>query len=69
MGHDRMIAFRMKKLAILSVEVSFSVRSDPLQRASVSPSCSPYSRVYVGVFVRVGAGDARVPIFTVIDPS
>ena len=34
----------------------------------MSPSCSPYSRVYVGVFVRVGADDARVPIFTVIDP-
>ena len=26
-------------------------------------------RVYVGVFVRVGADDARVPIFTVIDPT
>ena len=24
--------------------------------------------MYVGVFVRVGADDARVPIFTVIDP-
>ena len=25
--------------------------------------------MYVGVFVRVGADDARVPIFTVIDPN
>ena len=27
------------------------------------------TRVYVGVFVRVGAYDARVPIFTVIHPN
>ena len=45
--------------------VSLSVRFAPLQRASRPPSCSPHSRVHVGVFVRVGADDARVPIFTV----
>ena len=54
-----MIACRMKSC---DVEVLSSVRSDSLQLARVVPSYRAYSRVYVGVFVCVGAADAPVVI-------
>ena len=67
MGHDRMIACHMKKLAILRYRFLYVLRSDPPQRAAC------HHRVHRALgacrCLCVGAGDARVPIFTVIDPT